>query len=187
MPVEPSWLGRIWEYLSAIGIYWWATLAVLLTVERLAERGFPGFWKARVDPWFTPVRRKQTLTIFVVLAFLLGNFRAFDDERREIDRLRLQLTQAPSSPTSSERNPDGLYQFGEEVATVAGASISQGNSLITFQMVRSAGKLDAAREVEYREFVLSCSGLPPAPPPDVMAGVVSSVSTGAQCAILSKR
>jgi hypothetical protein len=81
----------------------------------------------------------------------------------------------------SKRNPDGLYQLGEEVATTVQANIDIGNRLITFQEIRNAGKLDAKKEIEYRDFVLQCAELPPSP------GTFSSVSNGARCTILHRR
>jgi hypothetical protein len=202
-PIEPSWFGRFWEYLSAIGIYWWAALAVLLTLERLTERIFPAFWKMWVDPWFTPVRRKQALILFAVVAFLYGNFRAFDDEskaartalaafsrvqgerdaaklqvvdlQREIDRLKSQ------PPATSSRKMDSLYQLGEEVGTVRGAMTNFGNSSVSFQAVASNGKLDPSREVEYQDYVLRCNGLPQP------ALFLSATIGGTQCTILRHR
>jgi hypothetical protein len=75
------WIGRFWEYLVAAGLYWWAALAVFLAIERLAERGFHDFWRRRIDPWFTPQRRKQALLVFALAAFVIGNFRAWNEER----------------------------------------------------------------------------------------------------------
>lgn len=179
MSADPGLLERVWEYLSAIGLYWWVALGVLLSAERICERYFHGFWKAWVDPWFTPQRRKHVLTLFAIVAFLYANFRAFDDQRRLARTATAGLNRIQSerkaSPRAPSRNPDGLYQLGQEVATVVGAVIDEGNSLVTFPMVRSAGKLDATKEVEYRDLVLRCSGLPPAPPPNVMSGMTVSV------------
>jgi hypothetical protein len=209
VPIEPGWFAGIGDYLSAIGIYWWGVVAVLAAMERYVERLAPGFWRVWVDPWFTPQWRKLTLIFFICAGFMVANFRAFEERsaelrvalanaakaqgerdtmknqvnelQREIDRLKT------TPPPKASKNPDALYQFGEEVATVSGASINLGNSLITFQIVRSAGKLDASREVEYRDFVLSCTGLPTAPPPNVVAGVSIGMSMGVNCRILKKQ
>lgn len=216
MPIELEWFARIWEYLSAIGIYWWAGLLALLALERIAERLFHNFWKKWLDPWLTPQRRKQALIIFAILAFLYGNFRAFDDESRmartaasqkdflqgqlntangqigklqndvvklqaEIERLRPQLPQKESG------NPDGLYQLDELVGTVVGARVDQGNSIVTFQAVRAAGKMDQSRNVEYRNYILRCNGLPAAPPPNTIVGMAIGVSAGVRCTILELR
>src|SRR5579859_4209916 len=80
LSTDPGLLARIWEYLFAAGIAWWASIAGLLAVERYIERLFHNWWKRRVDPWFTPVRRKQALILFAILAFLYANFRAFDEQ-----------------------------------------------------------------------------------------------------------
>lgn len=74
-------MAHFWEYLRAAGIYWWTALAVLLGIERITERAFPNFWRKRVDPWFTAARRKQVLVGFALIAFVVGNFRAWDEER----------------------------------------------------------------------------------------------------------
>jgi hypothetical protein len=79
---EPSLPARTWDYLSAAGVHWWAGLAILLAAERISERLFHDFWKRRVDPWFTPSRRRQALIFFATCAFLYANFRAFDDVSR---------------------------------------------------------------------------------------------------------
>jgi hypothetical protein len=64
------------------------------------------------------------------------------------------------------RNPNALYQDGEIVAEVDGAVPSQGNHIMTFRTVRTHGKADKNREVEYQDWVLNCPDLP-GPPPNV--------------------
>jgi hypothetical protein len=91
----------------------------------------------------------------------------------------------PPQPTS--RDPDGLYQLNQEVGSVGPANIDQANSTVTFQGVRSAGKLDPTREVEYRDFILRCEGLPMAPPANSFSGTVISMSTEAHCKIVGHR
>jgi hypothetical protein len=98
-----------------------------------------------------------------------------------------QETGRSPSAAASARDPDGLYQLNEEVGSVGPANIDQGNGVVTFHGVRSAGKLDPTREVEYRNFILRCEGLPMAPRPGTFSGSVSSVSTGAQCKIVGQR
>jgi|SRR5215831_3596195 len=103
--------------------------------------------------------------------------------RAELADTKKQLNDLQHPP----RNPDGLYQLGEQVATVDGASIDRGNSLVVFQFVRSAGKLDPSKEVEFRDFVLQCVGLPLAAPTNAKSGFTSTVSGGAQCKIIPRR
>ena len=215
---ELGFFTRFWEYLYAAGVYWWAALAVLLAIERLAERLFPNWWKANIDPWFTPALRKRVLILFAAVAFLYGNFRAFDEQaaavraaatqiaktegerdsakalagekQKEIDRLTLQIDQLKnefSRPENPSRNPDGLYQLGDLVGTVGGAKVDRGNSIVTFQVVRSSGNLNAVKEVEYRDFVLKCNGLPTASPLNVIVGTYMGMSVGVECTILRHR
>ena len=68
-------------------------------------------------------------------------------------------------PPQHARDPNALYQYGEPVADVQGAIISQANGTVTFQAVHTAGKVDPTREVEYQNWVLSCPNLP-APRPN---------------------
>jgi hypothetical protein len=211
MPIEPTLFERIGDYITAIGIYWWTALAILLGLERIAERFFHNFWKVYIDPWFTPQRRKQVLLIFFVVAFCYSNFRAFQGERaenrvaisavnnantqiaelqKELAKLRQELAfvQRISPPKDVDaRNPDGLYQLNELVGTVEGARVDQGNSLISFQAIRAYGKLDASKNVEYRNYTLHCDGLPQAPGPNTIVGVAIGVSIGARCSILGLR
>jgi hypothetical protein len=137
-----------------------------------------------------------TLTGALVLAawgaldWKYGGLLAGKDQQISILRDRITaLEQRPSAPPAGpqNRNPDSLYQYDEDVGSVVGALISQGNGLVTFQAVRSSGKLDASKEVEFRDYVLMCSGLPPAPPPNVITGVAISVSSGVQCTIIRRR
>ena len=98
-------LVRFWDYLVAAGIFWWTALAVLTGIERLAERYYHGFWKTWVDPWFTPERRKQVLVALALLAFLIGNFRAFEAEREAKEQA---IADRQKPPLDSEI----LYQGG---------------------------------------------------------------------------
>jgi hypothetical protein len=104
---------RVLEYLQAIGLYWWVALAVLLAMERLAERWFHGFWKTRVDPWFTPERRKQVLIFFASAAFVIANLRAWNEEREA--KIAAEQKLAASAP-SEER---WAALTGAEASTLA--------------------------------------------------------------------
>jgi hypothetical protein len=63
-------------------------------LERYTERIFHNFWKAKIDPWFTPQRRKQALFIFGLIAFLYANFRAFDEQSRSAQVASLSTAHA---------------------------------------------------------------------------------------------
>jgi hypothetical protein len=84
-------LAAFWEFLVSAGLAWWAALAVFTGLERHSERLFPDFWKKRVDPWFTPQRRKQALIVFAVLAVFIGTFRAWLTEREARTAIEQQV------------------------------------------------------------------------------------------------
>jgi hypothetical protein len=90
----------------------------------------------------------------------------------------------PSPTVPPPRNPNALYQYGEAVAEVQGAVISQANGTVTFQAIHTAGKADPSREVEYQDWVLRCPDLA-APRPGVF-GQFSGVVAGATCTIVRK-
>jgi hypothetical protein len=109
-----------------------------------------------------------------------------------IDRLKMWKQVRSEFPASNvgdtqpARNPNALYQYGEAVADVQDAIVSQVNSTVTFQTGHTTGKADPAQEVEYQDWVLSCPGLP-ASRPDVVAGQFSEMIDGEICNILRKR
>jgi hypothetical protein len=95
------------------------------------------------------------------------------------------LPDAASPPQQPTRDPNALYQYGEPVADVQGAVISQANGTVTFQVIRSSGKANPAREVEYQNWVLSCPHIP-APPPNTYVGQFNGMAVGETCTIVRK-
>jgi hypothetical protein len=111
------------------------------------------------------------------------------------DKMRLwaESRTAFSSPTPSPatvpppaRDPNALYQYGEAVANVQGPVISQSSSTVTFQAVRTTGKADPTRDVEFQDWVLRCPDLP-RPPPNAIVGQFIGVVAGETCSIIRKR
>jgi hypothetical protein len=147
------WIARLGEFLVAAGIYWWAALAVLLALERLAERWFHGFWKEWVDPWFTPARRKQALIIFALAALLIGTFRAWDAEREAKE-------QAIAERQKPLLDPTVLYQDGFPVASILEPHFDAATNTWAFQDAMTSRTLDLTKEFEYRTWKLLCSGTP---------------------------
>ena len=147
-------VARIWEYLLAAGVYWWATLAVILGIERVTERAFPNFWKSKVDPWFTSKRRKQFLIAFALLAFAIGNFRAWDEERAEKEKAIADRL------TSSPRDPNFLYQGDFQVATIIEPTVDVTNNSIVFPAVTASRELNLSADFEFKDWRLACSGQP---------------------------
>ena len=102
------------------------------------------------------------------------------------DKLEKKLLPNTTQPeTRPPRNPNALYQYGEAVAEVQGAIISQANGTVTFQVVKTAGKADPTREVEYQDWVLNCPNLP-RPSPNELVGLFSGMVIAEQCTIIRK-
>lgn len=92
----------------------------------------------------------------------------------------------PRDAPASQRDPNAFYQYGEVVGDVQGAVVSQSNSLMTFQVVRSNGKADPTRDVEYQNWVISCPDLP-RPRPNEIVGQFIGMVVGMKCTIVGKR
>jgi hypothetical protein len=69
----------------------------------------------------------------------------------------------PPAPPQRSRNPDGLYQYGEQVADGVGGVVDQSNGVVSFQAIRSAGRADPTRDFEFRDWTLSCPDIPRPP------------------------
>jgi hypothetical protein len=159
MHPEPSWFARIWEYLSSTGVYWWGAIAVLIALERYAERLFHNFWKTKVDPVLTPEIRKKILIIFALVAFAYGNFRAFDSERQAKEQAIQAKEQAISEQKAAfPRDQNSLYQSGIAVATTTEPQIDAISNIIVFPVVTSTKTLNNNIEYEFRDWKLTCSG-----------------------------
>lgn len=114
---------------------------------------------------------------------------ALSDDRgcreRLFGRMFDAATSAPVAPAQPARNPNALYQYGEVVAEVQGAVISQANGSVTFQVVRTFGKANPTREVEYQDWVLTCPHLP-TPPLGAIVGQFNGMLAGERCTIIRK-
>ena len=154
------------------------------------------FLADRLATWFCPwcrqtldslPHRRQIFLWLIVAGVFWSGFAAWREEHRtRVDaENKLTALPAPKQPPAPPRDPDGLYQLGVQVGSVGPTRIDQANSVIDFNGVRSFGKLNANVEVEYRDFVLRCEGLPATPAG--FSGSVSSVSTFAHCQIVRAR
>jgi hypothetical protein len=144
---------RIWEYIFAAGGYWWLGLAVLLALERLAERAFHEFWKKHVDPWLNADRRRQILFLLALAAFVYGNYRAFEGER-------LAKEQVQKEQHIVKLDPAWLYQNGFQVASIVEPTIDIDHNMLIFPVVTASKELGADAEFEFRNWRLLCSGTP---------------------------
>jgi hypothetical protein len=103
--------------------------------------------------------------------------------RAHIDRLKDQIPKR-----EPDRDLDALYQFNQLIAMATGGRINLGNDLVTLDCVRSDGKLVASREVEYRNYILSCADLPAARTPGTVIGTFQDMAVGTiHCTIARSR
>jgi hypothetical protein len=109
-----------------------------------------------------------------------------EEKVKLLSDIRASFNSKAGGELTSARNPNALYQYGEPVAEVQGAVISQANGIVTFQALHTSGKADKTREVEYQDWVLRCPQLP-APAPNVMVGQYNGMVWGATCDIIRKR
>ena len=156
----------------------------------LADRLITWFW-----PWgrrqldALPRRRQFFLWLIVIGVFWAG-FSAWQEEHtaREAVEKKLQQAIVQSSKHSPARDPDGFYQLGQEVAKIYYSRTDAGNGIVTFQIIQSWGTLDPNKDVEYRDLVLRCQGLPEPPARNRFVGTVNSVSRGNfSCEIVGNR
>lgn len=120
------------------------------------------------------------------------------ERQKEIDRLSIQIAglqtqlsqfrnSQPSPTVKPERNPNQLYQYGEAVADVEGATVKQGNGIVIFQVIKTNGKADQGKNVEYQDWILHCPVLP-APPPNASVGLyIGMVAGPTVCNIIGKQ
>jgi hypothetical protein len=59
-----------------------------------------------------------------------------------------------SPPTTELRDPDMIYQLGEPVASVIVARVFRDKGIVTFEQIKTEGKLNLQQPFEYRDYVL---------------------------------
>lgn len=86
--------------------------------------------------------------------FSLFSFR-FGSAKSKDERIaRLGSQSEPQSGAPHNRDPDGIYQFGQQVGTVELARMDKSKSTVFFQRIVGAMNLNNRREFEYRNYVL---------------------------------
>jgi hypothetical protein len=107
------------------------------------------------------------------------------DKVEMLRKVRSAFGSSATGDARPTRNPNALYQYGDAVADVQGAVISQASGTVTFQIIHTAGKADPTREVEYQDWVLTCPNLP-APKANEVVGQFSGTLVGETCHIIRK-
>jgi hypothetical protein len=101
--------------------------------KRLAELGLTGTGTIRSEEYEGVLQQDLTEN--------LKNVR--DCRLKVFSYLQDKLLPAQPAEVSTHRNPNALYQYGELVADIQGASISQSSGVVFFQEVRTYGKADS--------------------------------------------
>ncbi len=57
-------------------------------------------------------------------------------------------------PTQPERDPNGLYQFGEKIAVVEAPKVDLAHRLVHFATIKKAPTLNVDADFEYQNYVL---------------------------------
>jgi hypothetical protein len=89
-----------------------------------------------------------------VLAQKDGTIESFKTQVSQIQQQLASRPQVPPSAVAPIRDPDGVYQLGEQVGSVQAPQVDESKGVVAFIAIIGAGKLNADRDFEYRDFVL---------------------------------
>jgi hypothetical protein len=92
------------------------------------------------------------------LQFTLFSFRSGGAKSKDGRIAKLSSQSEPQSSALHNRDPDGIYQFGQQVGTVELPQIDERKSKVFFQRIEGAMNLNDGREFEYRKYVLRIRG-----------------------------
>jgi hypothetical protein len=92
------------------------------------------------------------------LQFSLFSFRSGGAKSKDGRIAKLSSQSEPQSSALHNRDPDGIYQFGQQVGTVELPLIDERKSKVFFQRIVGAMNLNNGREFEYRKYVLRIRG-----------------------------
>jgi hypothetical protein len=92
------------------------------------------------------------------LQFPLFSVRFGDAKSKDERMAKLSSQSEPQSSAPHNRDPDGIYQSGQQVGTVESPQIDERKSKVFFQRIVGAMNLSNDREFEYRKYVLRIHG-----------------------------
>lgn len=85
-----------------------------------------------------------------------------ESQRNRIDGLEATVRElrssSPSPPATAVRDPDGIFQFGQQVGSVKSAQVDESRGIAQFGAIVGAVKFNADSNFEYRDFVLHVKG-----------------------------
>jgi hypothetical protein len=149
--------GDLHSYLLALGSYWkWAVTGGPFLLDNIVKRVRPD-WAKKLDELLPPPRRqKYEIRLMVLVAFLAG-FLAWRDEHHARLDVENKLNNRYQT-TSSQRDPDGLYQFERMVGRVELPKVDEGNGTVTFERIVDAANLNISDDFQYRDYILHIKG-----------------------------
>ena len=85
-----------------------------------------------------------------------------ESQKTRIDDLEAtirELRSSQPSPAPIARDPDGIYQLGAQVGSAQSPQVDESRGTVSFGAIVQAVKLNADRDLEYRDLVLHIRGI----------------------------
>lgn len=146
----------MWKWLEAIGEF-------AVTNWRVVRDAWGAFlvWCAiaAVALWWVQgkIVELQIINLQSEKSTLTTRVTVLEGQNRDLAS-QLASAKAPASTPEplkkTERDPDGIYQFGAQVGSVQFPQVNESSGIVVFAAITGAPKLNANREFEYRNMVL---------------------------------
>lgn len=101
--------------------------------------------------------------------------------------LGLLLALWPERAAAPSRNPDGIYQHGEEVGRAQGVIERLHQGFIDFQAISAGGRFNPHQPFEYRDYVLDFGMAPNPNERKIIAAHVHQMFAGISARVVGKR
>ena len=98
----------------------------------------------------------------------------------------LKAIRTPESKEQPQRDPDGLYQFGNLVARLTGERIDEANNEVVFATLTAFGHFDRYQNADFRNLSIHCDAIG-GPPPNTIVGMYLGMTAGGTCKIVGLR
>jgi hypothetical protein len=105
-----------------------------------------------------------------------------------IEILKTQIATLPKSapPVIPARDPDGIYQLGQQVGLVQLPQVDETRGIVLFGAITKAMKLNTDKDFEYRSFILHIKGSPGTVTTTKMAGEINRSFQQVACEIVGR-
>jgi hypothetical protein len=99
---------------------------------------------------------------------------------------QLNALKAEVIPSARTRDPDGVFQLGQQVGRVDLPEIDESKSIAQFHRITGAANFNTSREFEYRNYVLRIRTIAGETTGD-LAGLRTRALVGVECDIVDRR